>query len=197
VAACLSLVGSGSAAQTCARLPLPAQPRAVAAAEDRIWVADASGADLFDVVTCRRVGKRIQMPERARIYPRSGTFQRTRVASDPHGIAFGAGYVWVALYHQSTIVRLDPRRELSSDSPSSCHSRPSRWRPPMVDCGDPGQGGFLADASRRDVLEIDPESGVNQARFRTRGRPQAVAVAAGAAWIATSHPNELVRIGPS
>jgi hypothetical protein len=44
-----------------------------------------------------------------RIDPRSGRVaHRIALASDPHGVAFGSGFVWVALYHQSTIVRVDP-----------------------------------------------------------------------------------------
>jgi DNA-binding beta-propeller fold protein YncE len=133
-----------------------------------------------------------------RIDPRSGAFDRTRVTSDPHGIAFGAGYVWVALYHESTILRLDPRTASVVGQPIAVPFPPE----PMA-AGDgrlwaiPSTGGFLADSSRHDVLEIDPERGVIEARFRTRGRPRALAVAADAAWIATSRPNELVRIGPS
>jgi DNA-binding beta-propeller fold protein YncE len=82
--------------------------------------------------------------------------RRIALASEPHGLAFGSGFVWVALYHQSTIVRVDPDTNRILGPPISA-GFPTE---PLALAGGhlwaiPSVGGSLADPQRHTVLEID------------------------------------------
>jgi DNA-binding beta-propeller fold protein YncE len=125
-----------------------------------------------------------------------GVLGRTALASEPHGIAFGAGYVWVALYHQSRILRFDPRTGRVDGQPIDVPFPPE----PMAAAGGtlwaiPSAGGALADPSLRAVVKIDAKTGRRLETFHTRGRPRAVVATPGGAWVATSGPNRLLRLG--
>jgi DNA-binding beta-propeller fold protein YncE len=131
-----------------------------------------------------------------RIDPRNGRFTRTKLSSEPHGVAFGAGYIWVAMYHQSRILRVDPSTGRVAGKPIRVGFPPE----PMAAADRrlwaiPSAGGFLSDPSRHEVLEIDAGSGRIFKSFQAKGQPRAVVALGETAWVATSHPNELVRFG--
>jgi DNA-binding beta-propeller fold protein YncE len=63
-----SLAGSSSAAPAgCVRITLPSRPNSLALVGTRVWVALASGVQLFDLASCRAVGPPVHMPRRARV----------------------------------------------------------------------------------------------------------------------------------
>jgi hypothetical protein len=112
--------------------------------------------------------------------------------------AFGSGYVWVALYHQSTIVRVDPDTNRILGPPIGA-GFPTE---PLASAGGhlwaiPSTGGYLADPQLHTVLEIDARSGRVVSSYRTRGRPQDLVAAGDSVWVATTEPNELVRFSSS
>jgi hypothetical protein len=123
---------------------------------------------------------------------------RIALASDPHGVAFGSGFVWVALYHQSTIVRVDPHTNrilgppIAAGFPTELLAAAGGylWAIPSVD-------GYLADPQLHSVLEIDPGSGRIVRSYHTRGRPYDLVAAGNSVWVATTEPNELVRLSGS
>jgi streptogramin lyase len=99
-------------------------------------------------------------PPLLRIDPATARFTRTYLGSAPHGVAFGAGFVWVAMYHQSSILRVDPRTSRMVGKPI----RAGFPTEPMVAAGNslwaiPSWGGFRADSRLHEVLRIDAHSG--------------------------------------
>jgi hypothetical protein len=123
---------------------------------------------------------------------------RIRLASEPHGVAFGSGVVRVALYHQSTIVRVDPHTNTILGPPIQA-GFPTE---PLALAGGhlwaiPSVGGSLADPQRHTVLEIDARSGRILGSYHNRGRPQDLVAAGDSVWVATAEPNELVRFSSS
>ena len=117
---------------------------------------------------------------------------RSRTAS--HSV----GLVWVALYHESAIVRVDPRVNrilgppIRAGFPTELLASAGGhlWAIPSV-------GGSLADPQLHTVLEIDARSGRIVRSYRTRGRPRDVVEAGNTAWVATTEPNELVSFSGS
>lgn len=135
-----------------------------------------------------------------RIDPRSGRVaHRIRLASESHGVAFGSGVIWVALYHQCTIVRVDPHTNTILGPPIQAGWLSDRaaglggW----TSVGDPlGRRlpGRPAAAHRAgDRRPKRPHPGL-----LPQPRPPQDLVAAGdSVWVATTEPNELVRLSSS
>jgi streptogramin lyase len=134
-----------------------------------------------------------------RVDPSTGRVaRRIALGSDPHGVAVGSGVIWVALYHQSTIVRVDPHSNRTVGAPivagfptellASAGGR--LWAIPSV-------GGSLADPQLHTVLEADAGSGRIPRSYHTRGRPYDLVAAGNSVWVATTQPNELVRLSGS
>ena len=106
--------------------------------------------------------------------------------------------MWVALYHESAIVRVDPRVNrilgppIRAGFPTELLASAGGhlWAIPSV-------GGSLADPQLHTVLEIDARSGRIVRSYRTRGRPRDVVEAGNTAWVATTEPNELVSFSGS
>ncbi len=134
-----------------------------------------------------------------RIDPGSGRVaHRIRLASEPHGVGFGSGYVWVGLYHQSRIVRVDPHTNRILGPPIGAGFATEL----LASAGGhlwaiPSTGGSLADPQLHTVLELDAQSGRVVGSYHPRGRPQDLVAAGNSVWVATTGPNQLVRITSS
>ena len=98
----------------------------------------------------------------------------------------------MAMYHQSRILRIDPRTGRVVGKPIRAGFLAAAgnylWAIPATD-------GFLADPRRHALLKIDARSGRILETFRAKGHPRAIVAVDGHAWVATTEPDELVRFG--
>jgi hypothetical protein len=104
----------------------------------------------------------------------------------------------VALYHQSTTIRVDPHTNRILGPPIWA-GFPTE---PLASAGGhlwaiPSVGGSLADPQLHTMLEIDAGSGRIVGSYQPRGRPQDLVAAGHSVWVATTEPNELVRFPSS
>lgn len=214
-AAFASVQGSGSAG--CDRVALPAEIPAplpqsgaiigpdnasrVAASRKHLWIAGELTVYRADPVR-RQVTKRLPLAVIGLtladmwIDPSTGRFTPTQLASEPHGVTYGAGYVWVAMYHQSTIRRADPRtgRLLGRPIRTSFPTEPlaaagdSLWAIPSPGAPWRTRGGTRFCGSTFAAAGCGRPSGRG-------GRPRAIVASGDGAWVATTRPDELVRFG--
>src|SRR6266542_4713579 len=158
------------------QIPVGARPAFVAYGDHALWVANLDDDSI------------------SRVDPRTSRVLRA-IATDasPAGVAVGAGSVWVANSDAATVSRIDPR-----------YNRPVQTIPIR---GPSGFGlGAIAFGLRSvwvaqsggTVSRIDPRSGRVVATIVVGNDPRALAVGAGAVWVANAWWEGTVsRIDPS
>jgi streptogramin lyase len=105
----------------------------------------------------------------------------------PHGLAVGAGAVWLASPFTEELLRIDQRgkRPISTGSGSF---------PSDVAVGEGGV--WVTDSVHNTVIEIDPSRNRIVRRVRVGRGPIAVAVGSGAVWVAENDAGTVSRIDP-
>src|SRR6266511_1310746 len=158
------------------QLPVGARPAFVADGDHALWVANLDDNSI------------------SRVDPRTSRVVRA-IATDasPAGIAVGAGSVWVANSDAATVSRIDPR-----------YNRPVQTIPIRGPSGFGlsaiayGLGSVWVAQSGGRVSRIDPRRGRVVATIVVGNEPRALAVGAGAVWVANAWWEGTVsRIDPS
>jgi peptide/nickel transport system substrate-binding protein len=138
---------------------LGANPTAIAAGRDAIWVASEEGGTVF------------------RIDPRAGVVTDTvTVGGGPVSLAVGEGAVWVANRQDATVSRIDPATNTMTDTIAVGKG------PTAVAVGEGAV--WVANGDEGTVSRIDPATRRPTATVALKSSPSALAVANGAVWTA-------------
>jgi len=120
----------------------------------------------------------------ARIDPRTGLSTRvpTELARGAHGVAAGAGAVWVA---GDGVTRIDPVTLL-----------PAGWTPTgQSQAIAAGPGAVWVSAGNK-VLEINPDDNSVETSVGVGSNPSSIVVGGGAVWVANSSDGTISRVDP-
>jgi YVTN family beta-propeller protein len=125
----------------------------------------------------------------ARIEPESGRVSESaRAGTDPAGIAFGNGSVWVSNSGRANVTRYNPA--VFTEGPLDPVFNVGR-RPTGIAAGE--QAIWVANTASDSVSRIDPDSG-EVVSIDVRESPTAVAVDEEAAWVVNSGDGTVSRI---
>ena len=156
------------------QIPVGARPAFVAYGKHALWVANLDDNSV------------------SHVDPRTDRVVRT-IGTDasPAGIAFGAGSLWVANSDAATVSRIDPRYDRTVRAIAV--REPSGFR-----VGAPAVGAHAVWVvnSVGTVSRLDPNRGAVTATIIVGEQPEAIAVAAGAVWVANYSDGTVTRIDP-
>jgi peptide/nickel transport system substrate-binding protein len=151
---------------------LPAQPEAVAAGGDSLWLADPRDQELLraDLAT-------------------GAVIDRIPLAGEPGEVVSGAGSIWAESTIGGTISRVDPAT-----------ARVTQRLP--LEIGNAAALGFgqgklwVADATGNSLVEVSPRTGKRVLTLPLDLRPTSLAVGTHAVWVADHDSGLVARVDP-
>jgi peptide/nickel transport system substrate-binding protein len=143
--------------------------RAVAAADDAVWIAGSAGV--------------------TRVDPRTETtVAHVPVGNEPNGVAIGEGAVWISDGLDGTLTRIDP----ATNEPVALIAVGQGASGVAVD----GTGVWVPVPTEDRVKRIDPATNAVADTVRIPGGPAAVAVGEDGVWVTSRRSGTLTRIDP-
>lgn len=121
-----------------------------------------------------------------------------RIPSGPGGLAVGEGAVWAASDSVTTLMRIDPDRNVVAATIKMKLTNACSAEPPG--CGEAAAGDgavWVTHTTDDTVSRVNPDTNFVTATIKVGRRPRQVAVSPGAVWVANSGGPTISRIDPS